>query len=748
MHPRHSGPPGLLVLALLATHLAAQQPSAATAPAAAALATATRPATVAIDRPHDTQPTLWLRGEQYKASIDGDGFTYVPFLGADAERSHPVTFRLQSVQLAGEDLDIRCQGVAAVGDRITVSRTACAETYDAAWRHVKQSFHFDQLARRGELEVVLATTTDLAVGLVGGGLSFSHERGSVTYRDLVVYDAAGHSVTLPIVWRDGAVHLVVPADFVAAATLPLVVDPLITSTLLATVPDVRMQPDVAWNETAQEHLAVWMVPFSATDWDVAAVRCDAFMNPLAASFWIDFTAQNWVGPRVACKTLEGMFLVVAQVDQSGQAATSIRGRRYEAIGTQRVLWSQFDIQNPIAPLNLPGNSFSPDVGADPWLFNPAHFVVVFEYRPPGGNGDIAYRLINADGTFPPGSLNSLNSGAYDDRAPSISKSAGQGVYGIVWAQYANGGVGGDIVAAEIDYSGALRVPPFYLDSSANDDSRPRISTPADIPGLRQFLVTWQRNWDSFSNSGALHAAAMTTNPNQVLVNRWNLSALLGIPATTMAYEPVVDSDGLRFAVAHSETATAAPGTGRVDVFVSTLAIDGTQLRVHEGRVPLQPSGPQTFSPSIASRFGGGLADSRSYGIVCGSNAISVLGRLYNGHQAGSFWSPRGGGCGNLQLTYGGYPVFGHSVDLQVAGSDPFRAILLGFPQPLAPIAGCPGCTIGVQNAVTVSSPYTWELPYVPAFVGLTLSAQGFSIGGSGTCFGAIALTGVLDFTLR
>jgi hypothetical protein len=737
----------LLLPPLLSPQLVAQQQPEPALPLAPAQFTA--PAgTVAVDRPNDGDATVWLRGDNYKASIHGDGFTFVPFLGAQAPTNLPIVFHLRSVQVGAAVLDAGCVAVHNTAERVTVQRRGFAEVYDATAQNVKQSFHFATLPQRGELSIALDLATDLRVEPNGADLRFATPHGTVEYRDLLVYDAAGHRTSLPIVLQNGHVLLTVPAEFVANATLPLVVDPIMSNSTIAAVPDQRMQPDVAWNETAQEHLVVYQVPFSANDWDVAAVRCDAFMNPIAPPFWIDYTSQNWVGPRVACKTAEGMFLVVAQVNSNGVSPYSIRGRRYEAIGTQRVLWSQQDIQSPTMPLGLPGDSFSPDVGADPWAVGQAYFTVVWEYHPVGGNGDIVFRQLLPDGTFGPGSVSALNTGSFDDRAPSISKSAGQGIYGIVWTQYGPWGPDGDIVAAEIDYSGFLRVAPFYLDSSTNDDSRPRISTPAEIPGQRTLLVTWQRNYAPFSNSGRLHCAAITTNPAQVLVNRWDLSALLGIAGSTMAFEPSVDSDGLRFAVAHTEVAAALPGTGHSNTYVSTLAVDGINLRVHESRAVLQNSGPQTFGTSVASRYGGGLAESRSYGIVCGSDAISVLGWLYNGHAPGTFWSPRAGGCGGLGITYNGYPVFGHSIDLAVTGTDPFRSILLGFPAPMTPVSVCQSCTIGVTQAVVVPSPYHWVIPYVPALVGVTLSAQGFSIGGTGTCLGTMRFSNAVDFALR
>lgn len=706
--------------------------------------------TVHVDRPRADEPTVWIRGDRYKASVDADACTFIPFLGVDAERNFPLRLSLQSVRVGGVALDLSARGVESVGERVAVTRADLVELYDATTEQLRQSFAFDRLpAGRGAIEIVLGVDSELVGAAAPGGLSFEGPRGNAYYRDLVVFDAAGRRRELPIAYDGGRIRLCVPADFVADAQLPLVVDPLLGTRIIASVPDQRMEPDVAYNALVDEYLVVWHVPYSATDWDVAAVRTDSSFNPIGASFWIDFTGINWGTPRVACKTREGMFLVVAQADFNNAAPHWIIGRRYEAIGTYRFLHNQQDIERQTMVGGLPGDSMRPDVGADPYQgIGPAYFTVVYEYHPPGGNGDIIGRHLQADGTWVFPTVSAINTGPYDDQYPSVSKSAGSGSFGIVWHQYGAGGAG-NIVATVIDMNGNQPVPTYFLDSSANDDTRPRISTPAQLPGTswRTFLVTWQRNFDPFSNVGRLHAAAITDNPNVPLINRWDLSSVLGVPANRMAYEPVVDSDGLRFVVAHTEVQNAAPGQGRNDLFVSTVAVAGTQLFAQETRLPLWNTGPSAFSPSICSQFGSSLGNSRTYGIVSGTSAISVVGYIYNGTQSGAGFSVRSGGCGGLPISYSGRPAFGDTVYLSLGGSDPFRALLLGFPTPMTALGPCPGCLFGVANAVTVPAPYSWPVPYMPGLVGVTLTAQGFSVG-AGPCLAQLKLSDAIDFTLR
>lgn len=733
----------LLLLPLFSAALSAQDAAPPPVPA-------TPSGTVFVDRPRADEPTVWLRGDRYKASVDAAAMTYIPYLGADAPHNVPIRFTVSSVSCGGVAIDSAPGAVETAGDRVVVRRAGFAEIYDAAVTGLEQSFRFDALPVRGDLAITLALSSEAVPALDGGDVVFTSPWGVVRYAGLCAVDAEGRRRTLPIRVDAGQVHLDVPADFVATAALPLVVDPLLYTVTVAPTVDMRMAPDLAWNEQAQEHLVIWRVPYSATDWDVAAIRTDFWMNPIGTSFWIDFTSAHWVSPRVACKQLEGMFLVVGETSSGSLAPFSITGRRYEAFGTTRTLHPTFDIQRAGQANHLAGEAYVPDVGGDPWMGGgAAYFTVVWEHHLPGQNGDIAMRQIRADGSFVAASPTIVNNGPYDDRAPSISKSSGQGLYGIAWTQFNTAANLGDIVAAEYNYDGTLRVAPFYVETSVDNDTMPRISTPAHVQGQYVLMLAWQRNYDPFSNYGRLRGAVITNNPLAVMINRFDLTALLGVPSSTMAYEPAVDSDGLRFTLTHTEVPAAAPGTGRNNLYASTFALDGASLLVHENRAVLQNTGPSAFASSIASHFGGSLLNTRTYAVVGGTSAISNVGWIYNGHQPGSMFSVRNAGCGGLPIGYSGYTSFGDSVTFDVGGylGASFAALQIGFPTPLVPLGPCPSCLLGVNGVGTVPPHYTWTVPYLPSLVGVTLSVQGFAVG-AGPCYSSIALSNVIDFTLR
>ena len=385
---------------------------------------------VHVDRPSADIDTVWIRGDAYKAAIARDVVTFIPFLGGGAPRNQPLRLSLESVRCGDRHIDAVAATVTAEGTRVTVRRRGFTELYDGRPEGLEQSFRFDRLdGTTGDLTITLAANGEAVPAADGPDVVFRGPLGNVRYSGLVAFDAVGRRLSLPIGVDRDRLRLTVPGEFVAQAVLPLTVDPVLTSTTtVSPTADQRMEPDIAWNEDAGEHLVIWRVPFSATDWDVAAIRTDFWMNPIGASFWIDFTSAHWESSRVACKRLEGMFLVVGQTSIGGAAPFSIMGRRYEAIGATRTLYPQFDIQRASVGGHLAGEAYRPDVSGDPWtLGGQAYLTVVWEHHPPGGNGDIVFRQLNADGTFVSTSPITRTSAAASARSALGSRSRSCGI---------------------------------------------------------------------------------------------------------------------------------------------------------------------------------------------------------------------------------------------------------------------------------------------------------------------------------
>ncbi|MEO0663335.1 MAG: hypothetical protein AAFZ87_17505, partial [Planctomycetota bacterium] len=87
----------------------------------------------------------WVRGRSFKASAHPDGFTFFPFLGAQAERNWPVRFRLASATFG--DTPVALASSAAVsrfGDDYVLDRGPVDVEYQVAVDGVEQLFHVER----------------------------------------------------------------------------------------------------------------------------------------------------------------------------------------------------------------------------------------------------------------------------------------------------------------------------------------------------------------------------------------------------------------------------------------------------------------------------------------------------------------------------------------------------------------------------------------------------------------------------
>src|SRR5690606_9856686 len=103
----------------------------------------------------------------------------------------------------------------------------------------------------------------------------------VTYGAAVAVDAAGARLPLETDLRARELVLRVPAAFVAAARLPLVIDPLIGSeqtVYTSSAARPLSHADIAYEPSWGEYAVCYQRYWSATDVDVFVDRFDAALN--------------------------------------------------------------------------------------------------------------------------------------------------------------------------------------------------------------------------------------------------------------------------------------------------------------------------------------------------------------------------------------------------------------------------------------------------------------------------------------
>lgn len=716
-------------------------PTAPEAPAAVAALRQGLPPKVLFDLPRGTD--IWAIGHDWKAGFDGRGVTYIPFFGSEAPQNFPLRLELAEVRVGDERLALPAGTPREQAGTVTTDRGALVETVATTTDVVEQSFVFHELPTRGAIHVDLAVQTSLQATVVEGGLCFANEFGAVHYTKAVAVDANGARQSLPITWDGDSVHMTIPAEFVANAKLPLVLDPL-----LDTNPGIRpgetlaqRYPDTATLQSPDRSLVVYQRTWSSTDQDCFAEALDANLDRVNQfTLVLDSTAENWLSPEVASSQFAGNYLVVAQSSLGG--ITFIVSRLVNGNGT--VTSQVVDVERA-GSVGLPGNNFAPDVGGDPFGGTLAYYCVVWQHATSASNHDIHYKLVQQDGSL----LNpmpSVLSGdpSYESR-PSISETNRTTEWRVAFErQRTVAPFDGNIFGGGIGWEGTLTRPPYAIDTTTAFDAYPEASSPIVQPngGQEVHLVVWDR---TNGTQGDILGTFVRVD-GFTLLGQFNLDTLEagGVFAARTRTNPSCDADGLRFVVGYSEF----NGTD-YDTYATTVRYDAALgALLDDVRQPLGVTpGFEDYETGIAAYHSAGLQQSSRYVIAShntASNDIAVF--AYGGYQAGPFFSPFPTQCGPLTVTPSGEPIVGGTVTIVANTLAPY-GFVFGFPGfiGLGPL-GC-NCTLGVDQGVLVSGPLVFTIPPNTAIVGTILSAQAY--GATGTnCFGFLALSDTIDFTVR
>ena len=243
--------------------------------------------TVLFDVP-DAGGALWALGADYKASFEAARWTFIARPTAAAERLQPLTFRLASAQVGGKALPLSAGPAAErVGNLVHLARGPVVETLDLRPRSIEQTFTFASLPQRGELVLGIALDTELVGRQQGDGLRFTGAWTEVGYTGAIAIDADGDRIAATTRLVDGRIEIRVPAEFVATASLPLVIDPLVSSGIAVTGSNDVGNPDLVYAPATNQWHVVYQRLFAAGDWDCYVSRMDA-------NFALVGTALSWV----------------------------------------------------------------------------------------------------------------------------------------------------------------------------------------------------------------------------------------------------------------------------------------------------------------------------------------------------------------------------------------------------------------------------------------------------------------------
>lgn len=175
---------------------------------------------------------IWAAGAAYKASFH-DGACFVPYLGRDYPRTQSLRWRTTSARLG--DLELRTQEPVLTHSafRAEYDLGGLVEAYDVREDGLEQTFVLAERRGAGDLVIAGGITTGLRPRATDSGhhgivYVDDLDRPILGYGAATAIDAQGDTLPLVTTVADGTLTLRVPAQWLANATFPVVVDPLLS----------------------------------------------------------------------------------------------------------------------------------------------------------------------------------------------------------------------------------------------------------------------------------------------------------------------------------------------------------------------------------------------------------------------------------------------------------------------------------------------------------------------------------------
>lgn len=330
---------------------------------------------------------LWAAGAHYKASFH-DGFTFVPYLGADYPFTQSVAWRTESAKLGELELCTTAPELRHDAHRASYDLGGLTEVYDVRSEGVEQTFVLTErpaagaLVIRGRVQSAMRATDRAAAH---APVTFRDHRGVelVEYGAAVAIDARGHKQPMTTSVAGDALTLVLDANWLASAELPVVVDPLF-AVFLAQAGDEVVELDLM-RDTALLYGNLWHATSraaSASDLDLYVRRTNDDGSNTVDIFVDLNTTWSTIEPSIGMHAASGLALVAFTRDFDGNGFRKIRYHEHSR-------YDNFQ-QNHFTAINTdPDNAWRPDVAHDLNPVSAGGLLVVFQREDTGVFANVA-----------------------------------------------------------------------------------------------------------------------------------------------------------------------------------------------------------------------------------------------------------------------------------------------------------------------------------------------------------------------
>ncbi|HLB02689.1 MAG TPA: hypothetical protein VJM77_06105, partial [Nitrospiria bacterium] len=461
--------------------------------------------------PYDKN-TYLVEASSYRAEFGPDGFVYKTKRMGEADQSgRDLRFSLSAIRVGQENLigqDRSASRITAEENTIVYYRTAdIREIYEAKKIGIEQSWEIQTLPSSvgslpGDLAIEGRITTPLIPSPnAHGGLDFFDQDGKylVSYSKATVIDAKNQFLEIsPTLVTDGSprsyvVTLSLPGSWLAEATFPVIVDPLIGTTNISINADAGAQdrPAVAYSGT--NYLVVWQDgtpanaiggsgPSALADIKGQIVNPDGTLSGTVIS--IDLTTgTDQTYPAVAYGGGSCGYFVVYQNYIDATNLNDVYGRCVTTSGTTPN--PAFAVVSGTREDLFPAVAFNSSTGAD--------FLVLYGAGSSGVAGSPPISLNGQQVTCNPTCVNGLNAMTIGSvtvagglTAPYVMPSIafGSGQFVVVWEDFA-ADTAGNVIANTVSSTWTVGTP-FNVAATTTPERFPSVAF-----GGTDFLVVWQ-----------------------------------------------------------------------------------------------------------------------------------------------------------------------------------------------------------------------------------------------------------------
>ncbi|MEM1450148.1 MAG: hypothetical protein AAGI22_13615 [Planctomycetota bacterium] len=441
----------------------------------------------------------WVRNRHTRICFEDGACVVHPVFGPDAAREWPVRFELGSVRRGTTEIDVAPLGSSTVEEgRVVQPRGGLTGVYHLRLDEIEQTFVFDDLPGDGDLVLTIDVETDLSA-IEGQEITFQHDHlGGVTYGRAFAVDGAGRRTEIERAFDGSSIRLVVPEAFLATATLPLTVDPPISTFLSGPITGDATSPDITYSGLAERYFVCWEEITSSLNSDVYLTSFSRAGNGGTVRA-IEMGSLVWQAPRLAYIPGGNRLLVVAQVRGPVEPTDkTIRGQLADSV-TGVTLGSSFLISNSDA-----SPRFDPDVGGTNRTAPTSnHFLVVWSRTGSTGTVNLVGRVIDWTGAPVTGVQTISSAFGVEAVQAAVSESHGDStlfgdLWTVAWIRDDDGDGRGEVWARRIAWNGNLGLGAgnFVVDTW-DDCSHPSVTSRLDEPvfGDRPSIVAYERRND-------------------------------------------------------------------------------------------------------------------------------------------------------------------------------------------------------------------------------------------------------------